>query len=590
MAAGGGDRAEKMTGDQARLHGLLCGLYGEQAAPRLLARLETLLDHWRSRIPRRNLQALSQRDAILIVYPDQVQEAGVRPLQTLADFCRRHLDGLLTGIHLLPFYPSSSDDGFSVIDPRAVDPALGTWEDIADVGASFRLMVDAVVNHASARSPAFQGFLQDEPRYRDFFLTVDGEPDLRLVVRPRARPLLTRFPTAAGERRVWTTFSADQVDWNYRNPEVLLEVLDILLHGVWRGAQILRLDAVAYLWKEVGTPCIHLPQTHQLVQLFRAALDSVAPHVLLVTETNVPHADNVAYFGDGVNEAQLVYNFALPPLVLHAIHRQTAEFLSPWVDGLRAPGGGTAFVNFLASHDGIGLNPVRGLLPEAEIEGLVQRTVARGGRVSMKAGPGGAEIPYELNINYFDALCDPDGAEPLAVVVERFLTAHALLLSLAGVPAIYFHSLFGSRGWEAGVLRSGQSRAINREKLGRGELERSLQTTGSRRARVFEGLARLLRMRASSPSFDPAAGQKVLDCGRGVFGLVRESAAGGERVICLHNLSAQAQVVQLDASAVGPGAENPWRDLLGSDSPSPARVKLAAWQTRWLVWEGRRLC
>ncbi len=571
-----------MTAAQPRLRDLLRGLYGEQAAPDLLARLETLLDRWRPRLPSRPAAPLSEQDAFLIIYPDQVQEPGLTPLQSLADFCRRRLGGLISGIHLLPFYPSSSDDGFSVIDQRAVDPSLGRWEDIAELARSFRLMVDAVVNHASARSPAFRGFLRGEPRYRDFFIAVEGDPDLSRVVRPRAQPLLTSFDSIGGERRIWTTFSADQVDWNYHNPEVLLEILDVLLHLVWRGADCLRLDAIAYLWKELGSGCIHLPQTHAIVQLIRAVLDEVAPHVLLVSETNVPHEENVSYFGDGLHEAQLVYNFALPPLVLHAMQRQTAEVLRSWAGHLETPGENTAFLNFLASHDGVGLNPARGLLPDTEIEALIQWTRRHGGKVSMKAGPRGVETAYELNINYLDALCPVQEAQPVETVTARFLTAQAILLSLAGVPAVYFHSLVGSRGWPAGAERSGHNRAINREKMARKDLERELAEEGSLRARVFRGMASLLRARCASPAFHPAASQHVLDCGPKVFGLLRGATTGEAGVLCLHNVSAEEQIVRLDPALIGP-AGGPWRDLLGDGQARDGRIRLGAWQTRWLV-------
>ena len=124
---------------------------------------------------------------------------------------------------------------------------------------------------------------------------------------------------------------------NFKNPDVLLALLDALLFYVARGARFIRLDAIAYLWKRIGTSCIHLPQTHAVIQFWRAVLDEVAPHVLLITETNVPHADNVSYFGDGTNEAQLVYNFALPPLVLHALLRGDATHLTRWAQSLTLP-------------------------------------------------------------------------------------------------------------------------------------------------------------------------------------------------------------------------------------------------------------
>ncbi|HPC62754.1 MAG TPA: alpha-amylase family glycosyl hydrolase, partial [Verrucomicrobiota bacterium] len=257
-------------------------------------------------------EPLCERDTLLITYPDQLREPGLSPLAALDRFLAGHVRGMISGVHLLPFYPWSSDDGFSVKDYFAVEPAYGTWEDICRIGQNFDLMFDAVFNHLSAQSDWFQRFLRNEPGFEDFFVTVEGDPDLSRVVRPRALPLLTTFPSATGPRKVWTTFSADQVDLNFKNPAVLLRVIEALLWYVRHGARFIRLDAIAFLWKEVGTSCLHLPQTHGVIQLLRSVLDCCAPHVRLITETNVPRADNISYFGDGTNEAQLAYNFALP--------------------------------------------------------------------------------------------------------------------------------------------------------------------------------------------------------------------------------------------------------------------------------------
>lgn len=562
-----------MTSERLLEH--LTALYGAEAAPALLARLRERLEAYRGRIPVPPVTALTERDALLITYGDQVRAEGEAPLRTLADFCARHLAGVVSGIHILPFYPWTSDDGFSVVDYRAVDPALGTWDDLARF-RRFRLMFDAVINHMSTQSAWFQGFIAGDPRYRDFFVTVEGSPDLSRVVRPRALPLLTRFNTAAGERAVWTTFSDDQVDLNYANPEVLLEIVDVLLFYVAHGAEFLRLDAIAYLWKEIGTTCIHRPQTHQVIQLFRAVLDDIAPpsserearsasppqaplapHVRLITETNVPHRDNLSYFGDGTNEAQLVYNFALPPLTLHALHTGDARVLSEWAAGLRLPSDRVTFFNFLASHDGIGLNPARGILPEREIDALVERVRAHGGLVSYKHNADGTHSPYELNINYFDALSDPNGAEPLSVQIDRFLCAQAILLALIGVPGIYFHSLFGSRGWPEGVRQTGRNRTINREKCERDALERELADPASLRARVFGRCRDLLRARAASPAFHPHGQQEILEDGPAVFAVRRTSPDGAHRVLCLHNVSAEPQAV-------------------------PGRPHLAPYQTTWI--------
>ena len=529
--------------DQQRYADLLKCLYGAEILPQVLNRLLELTSRYRGRIPKPDNDQLSERDAVLITYGDQVRFPGLPHLRVLGEFCDRYLKGVVSAVHLLPFFPWSSDDGFSIIDYRKVDPVLGDWTDVQNLAAGFRLMVDGVVNHVSSRSEWFQAFLRNEPPYRDFFITVDGNPDLSAVIRPRTLPLLTEFQTITGARKVWTTFSADQVDLNFQNPDVFLEIFDILIQYIQNGAQFIRLDAIAYLWKEIGTTCLHLPQTHAFIQLLRAVLDDIAPHVRIITETNVPHKDNISYFGDGSNEAQLVYNFALPPLVLHTLLNGDSTELTRWADGLYLPSGQTTFFNFLASHDGIGLNPVCGILSETEIEKLIQTTFANGGRVSYKNNPDGTQSPYEMNINYFDALNPPSGSDPLALKVDRFMAAQAIMLALKGVPGIYFHSLFGSCGWNEGVIQSGQNRAINREKLEYRQLENELNQPGSRRAQVFSRFRDLLLLRAASPAFHPFGKQEVLDRGSAVFAVRRISLDGQQKTLCLQNITASEQPV-----------------------------------------------
>src|SRR5215213_3063097 len=488
----------------------LSSLYGGEESPRLLDRVHRIVDDYRSRIKLRSAE-LTEQDSILITYGDQLSSPGEKPLQTLRVFCRENLAGVIGGIHILPFYPWTSDDGFSVVDYRRVDPALGDWDDISAMQENFRLMFDGVINHISSQSKWFKAFLNDDSQYSDYFIVVKDSPDLSKVVRPRALPLLTAFHTPSGEKRVWTTFSDDQIDLNYQNPQVLMEILDILLMYVAQGATFIRLDAIAYLWKEIGTTCIHLPQTHEVIRFLRAVLDDVAPQVQLITETNVPHAENVSYFGDGNNEAQLVYNFALPPLLLHTFRTGDAYVLSEWAKGLTLPSDRVTFFNFLASHDGIGLNPVRGILSAAEIDALVEQTLSHGGLVSYKHNTDGSQSPYEMNINYFDALSDPQGNESLDLQTDRFISAQAIMLAFLGVPGVYFHSLFGSRGWREGVDLSGRNRSINRQKFDFASFERELTDESSLRCQVFRRYAQLLRARSSSAAFHPHGTQEVLD-------------------------------------------------------------------------------
>jgi len=527
---------------------LLVSLYGEQTAELAGARIDALMEGFRLQsgvISRMAGRSVSHTDAFLITYGDQVQEPGVPPLKCLADFCTDHLTNTITAVHVLPFYPYSSDDGFSVIDYRKVDPMLGTWEDVARLGSNFKLMSDAVLNHVSAQQEWFQHFLSDDPRYKDYFIVVEADSDLSQVVRPRTLPLLTEFPARTGQKLVWTTFSEDQVDLNFRNPDVLLEMLDVMLFYVLRGAAFLRLDAVAYLWKEIGTPCIHLPQTHAIIKLFRAVLDQVAPHVILITETNVPHAENISYFGNGTDEAQMVYNFALPPLLLHTLHTSSSHALSRWASSLKLPSERATFFNFLASHDGIGINPVRGILDQSEIEAIVRQCVLHGSLVSHRRNPDGTDTPYELNINYFDALSDPYSAEAPDLQVDRFIAAHAILLSLIGVPALYFHSLFGSRSWIDGPAQTGRNRTINRQKLIRQNVEQELANPGSMRFKVFTRLRKLLQVRAQHPAFDPYGAQEVLEFGESVFALIRSSPSASERILYLQNITSVPQTVIL---------------------------------------------
>ncbi len=568
-------------------------LYGEDHASRLLDRVQTILSDHRPRLSPRD-GGLSQRDSLLILYGDQVQEPNAKPLQTLKRFCDKYLTDVVSGIHILPFYPWTSDDGFSVVDYRQIDSALGDWDDVSAM-QNFRLMFDAVINHISSESEWFQKFLQDDPRYKEYFITVAGEPDLSKVVRPRALPLLTPFQTPSGEKKVWTTFSADQIDLNFKNPEVLLEVLDILLLYAERGADFIRLDAIAYLWKEIGTICIHLPQTHAVVQFLRAALNDAAPHVHLITETNVSHVDNISYFGDGTNEAQLVYNFALPPLTLHAFHTGDAQSLSNWAKTLTLPSNQTTFFNFLASHDGIGLNPARGILTNEEIDSLVNKTLAHGGLISYKHNADGTQSPYEMNINYFDALSNPNmlqppssaaspsprtamGAESLDLQLNRFTASQAIMLSLVGIPGIYFHSLFGSRGWIDGVKQTGRNRTINREKCQFDELQDQLADENSLRFKVFKRYSQLLKARSNSPAFHPHGTQAVLNLHPSVFAIERISPDENSRVVCLHNVSEKKISFTTKYKSA--------KDLFTGQEIQISNLTLEAYQVLWINMKG----
>jgi sucrose phosphorylase len=508
----------------------------------------------------------TEKDIVLITYGDLLVSPGKRPLRALSDFLDRFLRGAFNTVHILPFFPYSSDRGFAVLDFEEVDPRLGTWADIEELSLRYRLMFDGVFNHVSSKSRWFQRFLNGRPGYEDFFVafTTKNAIDkdlLRLILRPRTSELLTRYQTINGPRFVWTTFSADQVDLNFKNERVLFRVVEILLLYARRGADIIRLDAVTYIWRELGTRCAHLRQTHALVQLFRAILDVVAPQVALVTETNVPHADNVSYFGDGTDEAQMVYNFALPPLVLHAFYTENCHRLREWAAGLTWTSPVATYFNFLDSHDGIGLLGARGIMTQSEIDLLVARIQEHGGLVSYRDNGDGTQSPYELNCTWYSALSRQDAAETQALQVARFVASRAIAMVLMGVPGVYLPSAFGARNDTAAVLASQEKRSINRKTLDEPALIEMLLDRRSWVHQVATRFRRLARRRVAEPAFHPNSPQRILDAGDAVFAVLRGALPEVRPVLALINVTPHEQRVALGSDALGFRSES-WVDLL----------------------------
>lgn len=568
-----------------RIRSRLLGLYGAAMLPRLLARLELLIGRYGvgERCPRPSgCPGWDQHDALLITYADMVSAEAEPPLATLRRFLQRRVGDAVSAVHVLPFFPSSSDDGFAVIDYRAVDPVLGGWQEIAGLAEDYRLMVDLVVNHVSARSRWFRAYTNGVAPERHYFIEVAPDADLSAVVRPRTSPLLRPVQTPYGERWVWATFGPDQIDVDFRNPDVLFEYLDVLLYYVHRGAAIVRLDAVAYLWKEIGGPCIHHPLTHELVRLMRDLLALVAPEVLLITETNVPHPENVSYFG-AADEAHLVYQFSLPPLLLHALHSGNGRYLSEWARGLPPPPPGCSYLNFTASHDGIGIRPLEGLLPQPQLDALIAAMEARGGLVTRRSNPDGSATPYELNITYYDAVGVP-GDEDASVA--RFLCSQTLAMSLQGIPAIYFNSLLGAANDLRGVERTGRARSINRQKWAEPQLAAMLGPDSAHQARrILPEYLRRLHLRRAQPAFHPDAAQEVLELPAALFGVRREAPDGRQCLWAIANLTGTP--VELGLARLGRGfRDRRWRELIGgwrSDGSALAnRFELAPYQAVWL--------
>lgn len=508
----------------------------------------------------------SEKDVILITYGDLVQGDGKPPLQILASLAHRFLRGTINTIHILPFFPYSSDRGFAVMDFESVDPHLGKWEDIAAINKEFRLMFDGVINHASSKSRWFQEFLNSHPYYRDFFIqfsTKEAIPThlLSLILRPRTSSLLTPFLGLEGEKYVWTTFGPDQVDLNYQSEKVLLKMVEILLYYVRRGADLIRLDAISYLWEEIGTRCVHLEQTHIIVRLFRDVLDCVAPYVALVTETNVPHGENIEYFGNGKNEAQMVYNFALPPLVLHTFYTGDCTRLRDWSATLEKVSDTATYLNFLDSHDGIGVLPAEDILPEAAIRFLCEKIVEHGGFISYRTDSEGKEKPYELNSTWFSALNNPKADESEELQVSRFIASRSIALALRGVPGIYFHGLLGSENNTQDVLITRVARSVNRHNIEERRLLEDLENPRSRISQITRRIVRLIRTRGQSRAFHPNGDQEIVQTSPQVFATKRVSPDRTETVICATNVTRDPQPVTVRGSLL-PESPAAWEDMI----------------------------
>lgn len=515
---------------------------------------------------------VSEDDVMLITYGDSIKNDGEAPLQTLREFLVKYIKDVVSGVHILPFYPYTSDDGFSVVDYREIDPKLGSWSDVNDIAKDFDLMFDAVINHISKSSEWFQGYLKGDEKYKNFFIEADPSLDYSHVTRPRALPLLTPFDTSEGVKHIWTTFSDDQIDINFKNSKVLIEILDILNMYAVNGSRFLRLDAIGFMWKKIGTTCMHLDETHAIIKLIREVLELSAPGTILITETNVPHKDNISYFGNGYDEAQMVYQFPLPPLTLFSFHTRNASKLSEWAASLEPTTDATSFFNFLSSHDGVGMRPTEGILSEEEKQFMVDQTIAHGGRVSYKDNGDGTKSPYELNINYLDALTHPDEAQD--VRVNKFLAAHTILLSVIGVPGIYIHSLLGSQNYHQGVEESGINRRINREKLNKDELFSELEADTLRNA-IFSEFGARIKLRRAQKAFSPNAKQEVLFLDDRVFSIKRTNEETGDEIVVLVNVS--NETINLETGYSG-------FDIIGSETVDNT-VTLKPYQTMWIKIE-----
>ena len=532
-------------------------------------------------IKNRYINHWDEKDSILICYGDSVLEPERQPLASLKSFLDSYSKDMIDGVHILPFYPFTTDDGFSVLDYSTVNPSLGDWDDIVAIADNYSLMADLVINHCSARSLWFDNFKKNRDPGRNFFFTASPEDDLSAVVRPRTNDLLREVETAEGTQHVWCTFSHDQVDLNFKNPEVLKQFVSIIRQYLDNGVRIFRLDAVAFLWKEIGTNCLNLEQTHEVVRLLRSLIEQARPDAIIITETNIPNRENLAYFGNA-NEAHCIYNFSLPPLLVNTLVTGSCDHLKQWMMSMPPARNGTAYFNFIASHDGIGLRPAEGLLDEQEIDSLVSTMQQFGGLISWRNAENGNRKPYEINISLFDALQGTkDGADENGL--QRFLCAHAIMLALEGIPGIYIHSLVGTRNDYQRAENSGHNRAINRHQWDYKALQSELNDETSTHHQVYHRLKSLFNIRSNQSAFHPNATQFTLHLGSQLFGFWRQSMDREQSIFCVSNISNQMQTLEMsDLNLID---TEDWFDLISGDTFGEKHqiIELAPYQTVWIT-------
>ena len=527
------------------------------------------------------VRKIKETDILLITYADTFKEKKKKSFTVLNSFLEKFLKNSINIVHILPYYPSSSDGGFAVTNFFRIDGRHGNWSDLKKISKNFKIMSDVVLNHASSESKWFKNFLKNKGEGKDFFLSSNKEINTKNVIRARSHKLIQKFSTKKGDKFLWCTFSRDQVDFDFKNPKVLLMFLKLILFLQNKGVTFFRFDAVAFVWKRLDTSCVNLDQTHAIVRLFRTILNLSNKNCKIVTETNLPFHENLSYFGNS-DEANIIYNFSLAPLIINMLLKGNSAAFRRWSMSMPPAKDENCYLNFLATHDGIGLRPLEGILKNDDIKILIKTLKQFGSKFTYRKNKNNKKVIYEANISLFDALSGTvKGRDNYSY--HRFYCAHAIMLSFEGLPAFYIHSLFGTKNNLNLYKKTKINRAVNRSTYNYEYVKKMLKRNDTHIFKIFTNMMKLIDIRKKQIAFHPNATQYTLNLGNSFFGIWRQSIDRKQSIFAIYNVTNKYQ--RLNINKLNILSLEHWSDLISIEKLEAKQlfITFSPYQFRWIT-------
>ena len=488
---------------------------------------------------------INESTSLVICYGNSVTDGNKKSLKVFNKFYKKYLKNNFDSVHFLPFYPSSSDSGFAVKDHYKIEPRLGSWKDVKLISKNCNLMADLVINHSSARGLWFSNFLKNKSPGKDYFFTVDKNFNSKKVIRPREHKLLKKIKLSNETKYLWRTFSPDQIDLNFKNPKVLIRFIKIIFNLINNGVRIFRLDAIAYLWKENGNTCINHTNTHNIIKFIRLVFNLLKTECIIITETNLPEKENLSYFGNN-DEANWIYNFSLAPILVYSLLFEDSNKITKWSKNFPIAKLNNNYLNFIASHDGIGMRPTEGILSTNTQKKFLIRLKKNGGEFSYRKVQGVKKKVYEANITLFNAFKCSDFDKSGIFGFERYMAAHTIMISFDGIPAIYFNSMFGNSNDNSKYIISGNKRDLNRYRWNKDKIEDHLKDQNSKQNKYYKNMSNILAIRSKQKAFHPNAIRKTLKLGTNFFGIKRVSTDNKQSIYCITNMTSKLQLLKLN--------------------------------------------